>query len=82
MSTEPAAIPFKSYAVAMPGLAEFAAETSESEALAMMERYGISTEGWEASGWVTYGSQLFYHGAVAGPELRALYRALLRTGRC
>ena len=71
---------FKSYAVVVPGVAEFAAEATEVEALAMMARYGISTEGWAAPAALTYGSRLFYQGAVAVPDVMELYRS--QSGNC
>src|SRR5439155_4406373 len=66
----------KSSLFAIPGLAEYEAEETEGEALAMLARYGISTEGFEAPTWLTYGSRLFYEGAVAIPDLLELYRSL------
>jgi hypothetical protein len=69
----------KSAAFAVPGLAEYEEEETAGEALSMMARYGISTEGWEAPAWLTYGSRFFYEGAVATPDLRELYRSLSET---
>ncbi len=41
-----------------------------------MANYGISAEGFEAPAWPTYGSRLFYQGAVALSDLLEMYQSL------
>ena len=70
----------KSAAFAIPGIAESAAEETEVEALSMMTRLDISTEGWAEPAWLKYGFRAFYEGAVAIPDFRELYAALFGAG--
>lgn len=51
-------------------------EATSGGALAIMANYGISAEGFEAPAWPTYGSRLFYQGAVALSDLLEMYQSL------
>ncbi len=66
----------KSAALSIPGLAELQELRSGAEALAMFERLGISTDGFEAPALFTYLTRLFQEGAFASPAMLEIYRGL------